>query len=116
MNYHYLMTITKYDNINRNFFLGFIRLHLLFHASQQPFFGLDMIRELERHGYSLSPGTLYPILHALERDGFLESEKQVVAGKVRKVYTITLGGREALAEALGKVRELMEEINESPGK
>jgi len=70
------MTITLTDKITRDFFLGFIRLHILFHASVQPVFGLNMIRELETHGYHLSPGTLYPILHGLERDGFLESTKR----------------------------------------
>ena len=105
------MAITNSDNIKRNFFLGFIRLHILFHAAQAPVFGLDMIRELAQHGYSLSPGTLYPILHGLERDGFLQVEKQVVGGKVRKYYTATENGRAALAEAFVKVRELMDEVN-----
>ncbi len=105
------MSISVRDNIIRNFLLGFIRLHLLFHAGQSPIFGLDMIRELARHGYTLSPGTLYPILHGLERDGFLESEKRVVNGKVRKYYRATEAGAQALAEAHGKVRELIDEIS-----
>ena len=94
----------------RDFFLGFIRLHLLYHAAQEPVFGLDMIRELERHGYQLSPGTLYPILHGLEKDGYLVSEKQVVQGKVRKYYRATETGKEALREASTKVLELIKEI------
>lgn len=104
------MATTKTDTITRDFFLGFIRLHLLHHASQEAIFGLDMIRELATHGYQLSPGTLYPILHGMERDGFLRSEKQVVAGKIRKNYYITQVGKKALAEALIKVRELVDEI------
>lgn len=111
-NYHYRMSITNVDIITRNFFLGFIRLHILFHASQEPVFGLDLIRELARHGYSLSPGTLYPVLHGLERDGFLRFEKQVVGGKVRKYYTATEAGRAALTDALAKVRELMNEVDD----
>jgi PadR family transcriptional regulator, regulatory protein PadR len=108
------MPITDTDNIHRNFFLGFIRLHILFHACQGPIFGLEMIRELERHGYTLSPGTLYPILHTLERDGYLIAEKRVVGGKIRKYYSATESGRQALAEALVKVRELMDEIDIEP--
>ncbi len=104
------MTITKSDKITRNFFLGFIRLHILYHAAIEPIFGLDMIRELERHGYRLSPGTLYPILHNLEQDGFLESKKQVAAGKVRKYYQTTKSGRAVLAMAMDYVSELMEEV------
>jgi PadR family transcriptional regulator, regulatory protein PadR len=103
------MSITISDNINRNFFLGFIRLHILYHASQAPIFGLDMIRELQEHGYSLSPGTLYPILHGLERDGFLACEKQVIGGKARKYYRLTPAGQQALSEALEKARELLAE-------
>ena len=106
--YRYRITITKSDTVTRNFFTGFIRLHLLHHAGQEPIFGLDMIRELARHGYQLSPGTLYHILHGLERHHFLVSHKEMVAGKVRKVYTLTESGRAALDEALLKVHELID--------
>lgn len=104
------MSITQSDKITRNFFLGFIRLHILYHASQEPVFGLDLIRELARHGYSLSPGTLYPMLHGLEGDGFLQSRKQVVNGKVRKYYRATKAGKQALADAHVKVGELVNEV------
>lgn len=40
-----------------------------------------MAQELARHGYQISPGTLYPLLHRLEQDGLLTSESKVVAGK-----------------------------------
>lgn len=104
------MSTTKPNAVTRDFFLGFIRLHILYHASQEVIFGLDMIRELAKHGYDLSPGTLYPILHGLEKDGFLRSEKQVVVGKIRKNYYITDEGKVAFAEAVQKVRELVNEI------
>ena len=104
------MPITKPDKITRNFFLGFIRLHILYHATQEQVFGLDLIRELARHGYNLSPGTLYPMLHGLEKDGFLQSNKEVVNGKVRKYYRATKAGKRALADAHAKVRELVDEV------
>jgi len=94
----------------RTFFLGFIRLHLIYHASKEPFFGLDMIRELGRHGYKLSPGTLYPILHNLEREGYLVIEKKLINGKYRKYYYATALGKKALDEAIIKVNELLKEI------
>jgi DNA-binding PadR family transcriptional regulator len=104
------MSITNSDKITRNFFLGFIRLHILYHATQEQVFGLDLIRELARHGYSLSPGTLYPMLHGLEKDGFLQSNKEVVNGKVRKYYRATRAGKQAVADAHAKVRELVNEV------
>ncbi len=94
----------------RDLLLGFIRLHILYHASAGPIFGLDMIRELARHGYALSPGTLYPILHKLHQAGYLEQQIEVVDGKRRKYYRATAAGRAALAEAMGKVRELVNEV------
>lgn len=50
----------------RDFFLGFVKIHILHHAEQEPVYGLALIEELRRHGYTLSPGTLYPILHQLD--------------------------------------------------
>ena len=95
----------------RDFFLGFIRIHILYHATLEPIFGLEFIRELETHGYQLSPGTLYPIFHKLEKQGYLTSEKRVVEGKVRKYYTATQQGTDALHEAYVKARELLDEIS-----
>ena len=107
------MAITKSDRIKRTFFLGFVRLHILYHASRGPIYGLEMIRELSQHGYQLSPGTLYPILHGLEKEGFLQSEREVVEGKMRRTYTVTPMGKEALRESIDKVRELFNEISQS---
>jgi DNA-binding PadR family transcriptional regulator len=94
----------------RDFFLGFVRIHILHHADEGPVYGLSLIEELRRHGYELSPGTLYPLLHRLEADGYLRRQEQVVSGKVRKYYTITDIGREALAEARQRIRELTAEV------
>lgn len=94
----------------RDFFLGFIKIHILHHAAEEPIYGMAMIEELRRHGYELSPGTLYPVLRGLERDGYLSREDRVVGGKVRKYYTITAEGREALEGARRQIRELVDEV------
>ena len=93
-------------------FLGFVKLHILHHASQEPVYGLWLIEELEEHGYRLSPGTLYPILHSLEVGKLLKVESRVVDGKVRKYYSLTATGKSALAEGKAKAQELISEINE----
>ena len=97
-------------DIVRDVFMAFVRVHLLHHASKAPVYGLAMIEELARHGYRLSPGTLYPILGSLEDAGFLRSDPVVVAGKVRKYYRITTAGRRALKEFKAKIRELVGEV------
>jgi len=99
----------------RDFFLGFVKVHVLHHAAREPVYGLALIAELQRHGYDLSPGTLYPLLHSLEADGYITREERIVGGKVRKYYAITEDGRRALDEARAKVRELVGEVLEGQG-
>lgn len=99
----------------RDFFLGFVKIHILHHAAQAPVYGLALIEELRRHGYELGPGTLYPVLHGLERSGYLAREDRVVGGKVRKYYAATPAGRAALAETRMKIRELVDEVLEGHG-
>jgi PadR family transcriptional regulator, regulatory protein PadR len=99
----------------RDFFLGFVKIHILHHAAQEPVFGLALIRELSRHGYQLSPGTLYPVLHGLERAGYLQCEARVVQGKMRKYYRTTPHGAQALEEARTKIHELVTEVLHGEG-
>jgi len=99
-------------NMLKDFFLGFVKIHILYHASKEPIYGVWIQEELSRHGYQLSPGTLYPTLHRLERNGYLERQSRVVAGKVRNYYVITEKGRGALSEARDKIRELVAEVTE----
>jgi DNA-binding PadR family transcriptional regulator len=97
---------------DQEFYSGFIRLHILHHASEGPVFGLWIIEELARHGYKLSPGTLYPLLHGMEQKGYLGSVKEVSGGRMRRVYRITPAGENALESAKEKVRELFGELFE----
>ena len=98
------------NNIYRDIFVAFVRVHILHHAAQSPVFGLEMIDELRHHGYSVSPGTLYPIFHSLEEAGYLSSSSKVVGGKTRKYYKATALGKKVLAELKDKIRELVSEV------
>ena len=100
---------------DRGLYGGLIRLHVLHHAVRETVYGFAMIEELRRHGYELSAGTLYPILHGLERQGLLTSEKQRLGGTERRVYRATPSGRKALVAAKSKVRELFGELFEEDG-
>ncbi|HWG04998.1 MAG TPA: PadR family transcriptional regulator [Beijerinckiaceae bacterium] len=97
---------------HRDLYTGFIRLHVLHHAVKEPVYGFAMIEELRRHGYELSTGTLYPLLHGLERRGWLTSEKRRDGSTERRVYRATAAGQKALVAAKGKVRELFGELFE----
>ncbi len=97
---------------DRDLYSGLIRLHILYHAAREPIYGLGIMEELGRHGYVLSPGTLYPILHGLEKKGYLQSETERDGKQSRRLYQVTEDGKRALSEAKIKVRELFGELFE----
>lgn len=98
------------NNMLRDFLLGFIRIHILHHAAKELVYGLWLIEELGRHGYKLSPGTLYPILHKLEKDKLIKSHPRTVNGKVRKYYKVTAKGLRTLSKVREKMNELIDEV------
>jgi PadR family transcriptional regulator PadR len=98
------------ESDDRDLYSGLIRLHVLHHAAEEPIFGLGMIEELSRHGYKISAGALYPILHGLERKGYLRSTEKRKGKSLRRVYRATPLGRKALAAAKDKIRELFLEV------
>ena len=110
------MSKTKSDShslpADRDLYSGLIRLHVLHHAAGEPIFGLGMIEELGRHGYRISPGSLYPLLHGLEKKGYLRCRQQRNGKSLRKVYRATALGRKALEASTIKVRELFRELME----
>jgi DNA-binding PadR family transcriptional regulator len=100
----------KGNTTHQDLYSGLIRLHILHHACESEFFGFWMIEELARHGYRLSPGTMYPLLHNLEGRGLLVSRKKQEGKRYRRLYRATPAGRKALETAKKKVLELFGEL------
>lgn len=98
------------DSPGLDLFSGFIKLHVLHHASEQPVYGLWLIEELAEHGYRVSPGTLYPLLHSLEHSEMLRSYNELFGGKIRRYYKITPSGQRHLKKAKSQLIELIGEI------
>jgi DNA-binding PadR family transcriptional regulator len=91
---------------------GFVRLHILHHAAEHEIYGQWIIDELARHGYRLSPGTLYPMLHGMERKGYLRARGKRAGRSTRRLYRATPLGRQALDFAKDRLRELVGELIE----
>lgn len=98
------------NKVLRKLFLGFIQIHILHHSKEDAIYGSWMLEELREHGYEISAGTLYPILHNMEVDQLLNKEEINVNGKIRKYYRITNKGETVLNEARSKAYELFKEI------
>jgi DNA-binding PadR family transcriptional regulator len=99
--------------IAREILLGFWKIHILHHASEQPVVGQWMLAELRRHGYDISPGTLYPLLKRMERNRWLTCEVEPGAGpRSRRYYRLTREGRAVLDVVVDMIGELHREVIE----
>jgi PadR family transcriptional regulator len=107
------MTPVDAKLLTREILLGFWKVHILHHAAEHPIIGQWVLTELRRHGYDISPGTLYPLLKRLERNGWLRSEAAVGAGKRRRrYYHLTRRGAAVLEVLRETVVELHHEVVE----
>jgi DNA-binding PadR family transcriptional regulator len=117
LRYRISITIMDIDKtILRDIHLAFIKMHILYHAAKEEVFGIGLIRELKRHGYKLSPGTLYPTLAKMQQSGLLTCECRTVQHKQQKYYRITRAGEELLDEVKKNLEELYDEIVKENGK
>jgi len=95
----------------RKVILGFMRVHILHHACEPDgVYGMWMIGELGRHGYSVSPGTIYPLLHEMEREGILRSKAVKDSGRTRRIYHATPKGKRILRRIRRSITELHGEV------
>jgi PadR family transcriptional regulator, regulatory protein PadR len=99
--------------LTREILLGFWKVHILHHAAEHPIIGQWVLSELREHGYDISPGTLYPLLKRLERNGWLRSEAAVGESKrARRYYHLTTRGAGVLDVLRETISELHHEVVE----
>jgi DNA-binding PadR family transcriptional regulator len=103
------------DPIVREFLLTFWKIHILHHAEEQGVYGQWMLEELHRHGYRLSPGTLYPVLARMARRGWLRSAEPKKSRDAR-VYRITPEGANVLKRLRASLSELQHEVGSPPSR
>lgn len=97
-------------DVVREFGTAAVRLHVLHHAAEGEVHGAWMAAELASHGHRIAPGTLYPLLHRMEKAGLLVSRTVVVAGRQRRRYRATDEGRAVLTECRAALGELAAEL------
>ncbi len=100
-------------DVVREFGTAAVRLHILHHASAGEVHGAWMTAELAHHGHDIGPGTLYPLLHRMERSGLLASHTETAGGRQRRLYRATSTGREVLAGCRHALAELAGELLQS---
>jgi PadR family transcriptional regulator, regulatory protein PadR len=101
------------DQISREIHLAFWKVHILHHAGERPIYGQWLLEELRRHGFQVSPGTLYPLLARMEHQGWIRAARRVPASaspKARRECVLTSKGARALAGLRRQVDELHREV------
>jgi PadR family transcriptional regulator PadR len=96
--------------ISQSFWQGLTRLVVLHQASQGPIYGGRLSKFLREQGYAISPGSLYPLLHQMEKAGLLQSRLRIYRGRARKYYEITPTGQACLAEVRREVAALVRTV------
>ncbi|MFZ1050478.1 MAG: helix-turn-helix transcriptional regulator [Candidatus Sulfotelmatobacter sp.] len=94
--------IENRDTNHQDLYSGLIRLHILHHACEGDIFGLGMIEELGRHGYKLSSGTMYPLLHSLEKRVSIPDDR--VKGPDSAAFTTAAGDESCFMSPLTGIR------------
>lgn len=90
--------------------LGIWKIHILHHAETREVWGQWLIEELREHGHVLSPGTLYPALAKMVRNGWLRRARTSTSARARQGLRLTAAGRRLLAALRRDVVELHEEV------
>jgi DNA-binding PadR family transcriptional regulator len=96
--------------VDREIRLALWKLHILHHATRRPVYGLWLLEELARHGHRLSPGTLYPALARMEKNGWLARTGDTAHARARRTFRTTSEGRRVLKMLRREVTELYEEL------
>jgi DNA-binding PadR family transcriptional regulator len=96
--------------IDRDFMRGFVKLYALWRASKGEVYGMEIMQEMRKLGFSLSPGTLYPTLRALLEEKDVKVMNRIVNGKVRKCYRATAKGRKEIEEVIERLSFLMRKV------
>ncbi len=89
--------------------------------AKDPSYGYEVVKRVNREAENLfewQEGTIYPVLHKLEKEGLLRTQwQQADSGRKRKYYYITQQGREALekrAEQWQAFNSLVNRVVETP--
>jgi PadR family transcriptional regulator PadR len=96
--------------IHRDFIQGMVKIFILHQASLGPIYGNKLSKALHALGYQISPGSLYPLLHALEKSALLSSRIRVARGRMRKYYELSAEGHLCLAGLRRELRDLVQSV------
>ena len=92
-----IRTINSQKEVSTKLTKGLLDLIILQFVSTQPMHGYQIITKIRKNfGVYFGPSTVYPLLNALEKKGFVKSEWNMNAERPRKIYSLTSNGQNML--------------------
>ncbi|CEG27277.1 PadR family transcriptional regulator [Bacillus sp. B-jedd] len=105
---------------NRELVKGSTSLLMLQLLDIRDMYGYELVKELEArsgNGFTVKEGTLYPALHKLEKQGYIEFYwQEQEKGPARKYYRITAEGKELLKEKTREWQDFVQVMNRVIGR
>ncbi|MGG7620447.1 PadR family transcriptional regulator [Robertmurraya sp. GLU-23] len=105
---------------NRELVKGSTSLLLLQLLEERDMYGYELVKELENRSgneFSVKEGTLYPALHKLEKQEYIECYwKEQEKGPARKYYKITEAGKAMLLEKTREWNDFVSVMNRMMGR
>lgn len=83
-------------------------------SSNEKMYGYEItqkVKELTKGKIDISEGALYPILHKLEAEGILDTEKVFIGKRVRKYYAVTRSGKKAVEEITAELNDFIDTLS-----
>lgn len=77
----------------------------------QPQYGYSLVTKMEEKGVKVEPGTLYPLLRRLEKQGLLESKWDTEEVRPRKYYLLSETGKEVFALLVEEWRGMVDSLD-----
>lgn len=80
---------------------------------ERPMYGYEISQELKQRSggyFEMKEGLLYPALHRMQQNGWLDSEWRTVDGRSRKYYLLTAEGKKTLAEQSAEWKTFLEQL------
>ena len=103
------------NEVKTNLFLELRRGTITFCVLSQlkePKYGYALVETLETKGMRVEPGTLYPLLRRLEKQGLLESEWETTGSKPRKYYVLSDLGKQVYSALTAEWEQMRQTIND----
>ncbi|WP_010651910.1 PadR family transcriptional regulator [Oceanobacillus massiliensis] len=103
------------DKLMQELRRGTITIGVLSQLSE-PQYGYSLVTTLSEKGIQVEPGTLYPLLRRLEKQGLLESKWDTNESRPRKYYLLSKTGHDVFGLLIAEWKSMAQSLDQLIGE